>query len=209
MGQRAASGRDGVTCGMTKKRRANPATLIGGREHANGAITHNFCRPVSSLRVQAFSFSSRSEFQAAMRATFISTTVTWMSGALSAITAIVGPPTKPAPMQQIFMRVGYKWAYRPANPRRIFAGPAGGHACYVSIQNTFGIRHFVGQRACSRSDKPREQARCLRQTKPSLNRPTGRRSGAASGSARNGKPFRYGTAQGEPSSAQASVGAGA
>jgi hypothetical protein len=34
-----------------------------------------------------------SEFQAAMRAAFMSTTVTWMSGALSAIIAIVGPPT--------------------------------------------------------------------------------------------------------------------
>src|SRR5580658_4670778 len=35
----------------------------------------------------------------------MSTTLTSMSGALSAIIAIVGPPTYPAPMQQIFIRV--------------------------------------------------------------------------------------------------------
>jgi hypothetical protein len=77
---------------------------------------------------------SRSEFQAAMRAASMSTTVTWMSGALSAITAIVGPPTKPAPMQQIFMRVCYECAHRRRESKADFAcrssqpgGDLGGH----------------------------------------------------------------------------------
>jgi hypothetical protein len=41
-------------------------------------------------------------FQAAMRDIDMSTTATSMDGHLSAMTAIVGPPTYPAPMQQIF-----------------------------------------------------------------------------------------------------------
>src|SRR4051812_45812744 len=44
-----------------------------------------------------------SEFHALIRFSSRSATVTWMSGAFWAITAIVGPPTYPAPTQQIFM----------------------------------------------------------------------------------------------------------
>src|ERR1019366_9627699 len=40
-----------------------------------------------------------------MRAALMSTTRTSMSGAFSAIMAIVGPPTYPAPMQQIFIGI--------------------------------------------------------------------------------------------------------
>lgn len=43
-----------------------------------------------------------SEFHCRMRSLLRSTTVILMSGHLSAITAHVGPPTYPAPMQQIF-----------------------------------------------------------------------------------------------------------
>src|SRR5687767_4608012 len=48
---------------------------------------------------------SVSEFHAAIRAAFISTTRTSIPGAFSAIIAIVGPPTYPAPIQQIFIQV--------------------------------------------------------------------------------------------------------
>lgn len=46
-----------------------------------------------------------SEFHCAIRCSLRSTTVTVMSGHLYAITLHVGPPTYPAPMQQIFFRV--------------------------------------------------------------------------------------------------------
>ena len=42
-------------------------------------------------------------FQAAILASFKSTTVTLISGHFWAITAMVGPPTYPAPIQQIFL----------------------------------------------------------------------------------------------------------
>src|SRR6218665_1285064 len=42
-------------------------------------------------------------FQAAIRASFKSTTVTLISGHFCAMTAIVGPPTYPAPIQQMFL----------------------------------------------------------------------------------------------------------
>ena len=44
-----------------------------------------------------------SEFQAWILSSDLSTTVTLMSGHLFAITAHVGPPTYPAPTQQIFV----------------------------------------------------------------------------------------------------------
>jgi hypothetical protein len=45
---------------------------------------------------------SWSLFQAAILGSQMSTTTTSIDGHLSAMTAIVGPPTYPAPMQQIF-----------------------------------------------------------------------------------------------------------
>src|SRR6478672_13849038 len=47
--------------------------------------------------------STFGSFHAAILFSFKSTTVTWISGHFCAITAIVGPPTYPAPMQQIFV----------------------------------------------------------------------------------------------------------
>lgn len=52
-----------------------------------------------------------SEFQALMRDSLTSTTVTVISGHICAITLHVGPPTYPAPMQQILL-IWTIWKYR-------------------------------------------------------------------------------------------------
>src|SRR4051812_30081780 len=60
---------------------------------------------------------SVSEFQAAIRAAFISTTCTSIFGAFSAIIAMVGPPTYPAPIQQIFIGKPARIAGRTAESK--------------------------------------------------------------------------------------------
>jgi hypothetical protein len=46
-----------------------------------------------------------SEFQAAIRLSLISTTVTWILGHLLAIIAHVGPPTYPAPKKKFWKKI--------------------------------------------------------------------------------------------------------
>ena len=67
---------------------------------------------------------SVSEFQALIRDSLTSTTVTCISGHIWAITLQVGPPTYPAPMQQIFF-IWNIWKVKSnvnANLRPMFSG---------------------------------------------------------------------------------------
>ena len=56
-------------------------------------VAETLIHALDELKAAYAEVRSDSEFQAAMRAAFISTTLTSMSGAFSAIIAMVGPPT--------------------------------------------------------------------------------------------------------------------
>ena len=85
--------------------------LIGGQQNESGkeaisALVDIYANwipkeKIYTTNVWSSELSKLSLFQASIRSWFISTTLTLICGHFKAITAIVGPPTYPAPMQQI------------------------------------------------------------------------------------------------------------
>src|SRR5690606_18101854 len=87
------------------------------------SVEKNRFRPRASATTPASpgsytgSFERSSPFHAAMRASLMSTMVTRMSGHCGAITDMMGPPTQPAPMQQMFVM------FMPANLKKYLILP--------------------------------------------------------------------------------------
>lgn len=86
--------------GFTSQRSCNTDQYGAGVRVGQWLSTFQFLR--KNWRNKCTSYMGRvSEFQALMRDSLMSTTVTVISGHIWAITLHVGPPTYPAPMQQI------------------------------------------------------------------------------------------------------------